>query len=103
MHYDNRPEAELVWASFPYFQNWEERVGGDCGFTRTGFLQFVPAEFTEHLKKNVLMHQEVGISSILITPDDVKRLAPSFFTDDIEAAAKQEMKQKVDGKFEATT
>ncbi len=87
MHYDNRPEAELVWSSFPYFQNWEDRVGGDCGFTRTGFIQLVAPEFTDSLKKNILMHQDVGISTILITRDDVKRLAPSFSTGDIEAAA----------------
>jgi sarcosine oxidase subunit beta len=41
MHYDVECDARLAWISFQYFRNWEERVGGNCGFTRTGFLQLV--------------------------------------------------------------
>ena len=33
------------------------------------------------------MHQEIGVPVILIEADDVKRLAPSFATDDVEVAA----------------
>ena len=33
------------------------------------------------------MHQRIGIPSLLITADDVRRLAPSFATDDFEFAA----------------
>ena len=87
MHYDLEPESRLAWASFPYFRDWAERVGGECGFTRTGFLQFVAPEYTDALRANVAMHQRLGIPSLLITPDDVRRLAPSFAVHDIEAAA----------------
>ncbi len=87
MHYDLKVEAELAWLSFHYFREWEERVGGECGFTRTGFLQIVPPEQTEALKANVHMLQEVGIPTFLITADDVKRLAPTFYTEDFEYAA----------------
>src|SRR5512140_58988 len=41
MHYDVREDTALAWVSFQYFRNWAERVGGECGFTRTGFLQLV--------------------------------------------------------------
>ena len=34
----------LAWDSFQYFRNWKEMVGGECGFTRTGFIQMVSAE-----------------------------------------------------------
>lgn len=87
MHYDLEPESRLAWESFQYFRNWKEIVGGDCGFTRTGFLQFVPPEHIEQLKGNVAMHQHIGIPSLLIDSNDVKRLAPAFKTDDIVAAA----------------
>ncbi len=33
------------------------------------------------------MHQEIGIPALLVTADDVKRLAPYLVTDDIELAA----------------
>src|SRR5512143_3524856 len=61
MHYDVRQDTELAWASFQYFRNWKETVGGDCGFTRTGFLQLVAAADVPTLKANVKMHQEIGV------------------------------------------
>jgi sarcosine oxidase subunit beta len=87
MHYDVRQNTELAWISFQYFRNWKEMVGGDCGFARTGFLQLVAPSDTATLRANVAMHQKIGVPVILIRADDVKRLAPSFATDDIEAAA----------------
>ncbi|MCB2189832.1 MAG: FAD-binding oxidoreductase [Deltaproteobacteria bacterium] len=88
MHYDNRPEAELTWASFQYFNNWKERVGvGNCDFQRTGFIQIVKPNMSEALRKNVAMQQEIGIPTMVVGPDDVKRLAPQFVVEDIEVAA----------------
>ncbi len=87
MHYDVRQDSELAWVSFGYFRNWAERIGGECGFTRTGFLQIVAREDEEALRKNTAMHQNIGIASFLISADDVKRLAPSFVTDDFDVAA----------------
>jgi sarcosine oxidase subunit beta len=87
MHYDVRQDTQLAWESFQYFRNWKDRVGGDCGFTRTGFLQLVAPADNETLKANVAMHQEVGVPVLLIGPDDVRRLAPWFSTDDVELAA----------------
>src|SRR3990170_1937082 len=87
MHYDLEAESRLAWASFQYFRNWAEIVGGDCGFTRTGFLQLVRPEFNAQLRANIGMHQRIGIPSLLVTADDVRRLAPSFSTTDFELAA----------------
>lgn len=87
MHYDLEPESQLAWLSFQYFRNWGDMVGGDCGFHRTGFLQIVGPQVSERLRANVAMHQRIGIPSLLVTPDDVKRLAHSFVTDDFEIAA----------------
>ena len=87
MHYDLEPESRLAWISYNYFCNWGEMVGGDSGFNRTGFLQFVEPDAIENLKANVKMHQRIGIPSLLITGDDVGRLAPSLFHEDIDLAA----------------
>lgn len=87
MHYDLEPESRLAWESYKYFSNWADVVGGDCGFTRTGFMQFVKPEHNDHLRANVAMHQRIGIPSLLITAEDAQRLAPMFSLDDIEIAA----------------
>lgn len=87
MHYDLELDSRLAWESFQYFRNWGERVGGDCGFTRTGFLQFIKPEYYTQLKANIAMNQGIGIPSLLVTGDDVRRLAPMMVADDIELAA----------------
>jgi len=87
MHYDLEPESRLAWESFQYFYNWENLVGGHCGFTRTGFIQIVKPEYSQQLKANIAMHQRIGIPSLLVTSADIKRLAPQFLTDDLEYAA----------------
>lgn len=87
MHYDVRQDSELAWISFQYFRDWRQMVGGDCGFTRTGFIQLVGPGDAETLKANVAMHQDIGIPVMLVGADDVRRLAPSFSTADIEWAA----------------
>ncbi len=41
-HYPTALEAELAWESLTeYFEPWGDRVGGGCGFTRTGFAYLV--------------------------------------------------------------
>jgi sarcosine oxidase subunit beta len=87
MHYDLEPESRLAWASFQYFRNWAEMVGGECGFTRTGFLEVIGEQYVGKLRANVIMHQRIGIPSILVDAEDVKRLAPAFVTDDFGVAA----------------
>jgi sarcosine oxidase subunit beta len=87
MHYDLEPESRLAWASFQYFINWGEMVGGECGFTRTGFLQLIGSDYEKQLRGNVAMHQRIGVPSFILSSEDVKLLAPSFVTDDFGVAA----------------
>lgn len=87
MHYDLELESRLAWISFQYFRNWAEIVGGDCGFTRTGFLQIVDQDSVDNLLANVEMQQGMEIPTLLINGDDVKRLAPMLHTENIELAA----------------
>lgn len=87
MHYDVSQDTQLAWVSFQYFLNWKERVGGDCGFTRTGFLQLTKPADVSRLKANVAIHQQLGVPVILVDAGDVRRLAPAFATQDIEVAA----------------
>ena len=87
MHYDVEVDSALAWESFHYFKNWRERIGGECGFTRTGFLQIVLPDKNEQLRGNVEMQKRLGILTEVVTAADVKRLAPLFKTNDFELAA----------------
>lgn len=87
MHYDLESDSRLAWESFRYFRHWAELVGGDCGFVRTGFIYIANPGFQDQLRDNVTMHQRIGIPSLLVTAEDVGRLAPYMVTDDFEIAA----------------
>jgi sarcosine oxidase subunit beta len=91
MHYDVEPESRLAWASFRYFRDWPEIVGGECGFTRTGFLKFVAPAFRDELRANVGMQQRIGIPTFLVSAADVRRLAPMIeIAEDDQAAFEPE-------------
>ncbi|MEP7379683.1 MAG: FAD-dependent oxidoreductase, partial [Chloroflexota bacterium] len=87
MHYDLKAESALAWRSYDYFINWESRVGGECGFTKTGFVRIVPPEQEANLRANVADQQTLGIPTSIIQAADVKRLAPMLTTDDFNIAA----------------
>jgi sarcosine oxidase subunit beta len=88
MHYDLEVESKLAFVSFSkYFTNWRERVGGDCGFMRTGFLQIAKREHEDKLRGNVGNQQRIGINTSVISAEDVKKLAPDFLTDQFDFAA----------------
>lgn len=87
MHYDVESDTRLAWASFATFRDWPEIVGGECGFTRTGFLKFVGPVHRAELRANVAMHQRIGIPTFLVGADDVRRLAPPFAVADDDVAA----------------
>jgi sarcosine oxidase subunit beta len=87
MHYDLETDSRLAWESFKYFRNWKELVGGECGFTRTGFIQITGPALEDSLRENIKMHQAIGIPELLISADDVKRLAPYFVTDNFTIAS----------------
>jgi len=87
LHYDLPENSALAWRSLQIFRDWADVVGGECGFTRTGFLQLVPPELSDRLRANVRMQAELGIPTLLVTAEDVARIAPQMVTDDIEMAA----------------
>ena len=88
MHYDLESDARLAWASFPYFEDWADRVGaGDCGFVRTGFLHLMPDHLADALRANVAILQGIGIDTRVVAADEVPSLVPGALTDRIAAGA----------------
>jgi glycine/D-amino acid oxidase-like deaminating enzyme len=87
MHYTNEPEARMAFAALPYFQHWQEIVGGACGFTRTGFIVTVTPDNADRLRQNVEMLQRIGVNTAVITPQDLRALQPFAQVDDLAVAA----------------
>jgi sarcosine oxidase, subunit beta len=88
MHYDLAAESALTFKSYQlYFSNWKERVGGECGFQQTGFLQIARPEHEDRLRGNVANQQKIGINTAVITVDEVRKLFPDLVTEHFDYAA----------------
>src|SRR5918996_1506875 len=82
MHYTNEPEARMAFAALHYFQHWKDMVGGECGFTRTGFILTVTPDNADRLRQNVEMLQRVGVNTTVISPQELLDLQPFTQVDD---------------------
>lgn len=87
-HYTNAPEARLALAALPWFEEWEDRIGGSCGFVPTGFVQLVAPADSARLRDNVhRLRDEVGVETDLLDAEELRRLAPYLRVEDGELAA----------------
>ena len=86
VYYDLLAEARLAWASYGWFADWEARVGGDCGFTRTGFLWIEPADRAERVRATSASHRAMGVETSVIDADGIRSLYPALEVGDEVAA-----------------
>lgn len=84
-HYDNRPETELAVKSMPYFRNWSDMIGDDCGWRQIGFYRFIEPHEIENMKINVEVQRSMGETVEILDAKQVKDQVPGFLTDDIGA------------------
>ncbi|MFQ5419656.1 MAG: NAD(P)/FAD-dependent oxidoreductase [Anaerolineae bacterium] len=86
-HYSNELTARMALHSLRVFQNFEETVGGESGFTTTGFVALVDAKDLEGLRQNIRLQQSLGIQTQLISPADLADLVPGMDVADLVAVA----------------
>ena len=78
MHYSTAVNAELAWRSLHIFRNFDDMVGGECGYTRTGYLVFAGADDLPSFRANIATQQSVGVITDIISAADAAELAPGF-------------------------
>lgn len=77
-HYSNPFTVRMARKSLRVFEQFDEVVGGDAGFQRTGMLMIVGPDAVEGLRHNVQMQQAEGVPTRLIAPDEIPSVAPGF-------------------------
>ncbi len=80
-------QAALLKASADFYAAWEEQIGGPSAITRVGALMPVSAPDVGSLEQEVALMQAAGHDVRLVERDEIARLAPAWYRDDIAAAA----------------
>ncbi|MCB9443521.1 MAG: FAD-binding oxidoreductase [Ardenticatenaceae bacterium] len=86
-HYSKEITIRMAKHSLGVFQNFTDLVGGECGFTQTGFLLVADTKDMDGLKANIALQQKLGIKTELIDQEMIHKLMPALKTSDLVAAA----------------
>lgn len=86
-HYSNETTARMALYSLRIFQNFAQEIGGESGFTTTGFVAVAPKADRAGLEANVALQQSLGIQTEMISSDRLDELMPGLDRTDLVAAA----------------
>ena len=86
-YYTNAFLASVARDSIAMFRDFEKHTGRDAGFRETGLLVLHPPEDESTVREVVPRLNEQGISTELLTPDEVRAAWPAFDLDGIAVAA----------------
>lgn len=106
-HYTNEPEARLAQLGWETYRNWEERVGGACGYVPWPVVVTVAtkgeyASNVDLMRTNIAMQNRLGIGSQLITAAELHQLQPHSYVDDVDFVSYEPDSGYVDS-IQATT
>ncbi len=87
-HYSNVPEASLASRSLNTFRNWNEAVGGDCGFVETGLIVTMPTlgDFEDNVPRMRSVTDQLrslGVSIEMVDRDQLAAIDPAASFDDV--------------------
>jgi len=86
-HYSNEITVRMALRSLHVWQDFDQAVGGDVGWVRTGALFIVGPHDLEGLKANIALQQGVGINTHFLDAQAVQALAPYLNIEDIGGGA----------------
>lgn len=86
-YYTNAFLAAVARDSIAMFRDFEKHTGRDAGFRETGLLVLHPPEDEPTVREVVPRLNEQGISTELLTPDEVRAAWPAFDLEGIAVAA----------------
>jgi sarcosine oxidase subunit beta len=86
-HYSNETTARMSRRSLDVWQDFEEAVGGDVGWVKTGALFIVGPHDLEGLRANIEMQKQIGINVQFLDAQAVQGIAAYLNVDDIGGGA----------------
>ena len=61
-HYSNEVLVRIVRRSLDIFSNFNDEIGGECGFVNTGWSFLIPEYVSEGFKENIKTGQRLGVN-----------------------------------------
>ncbi len=106
-HYTNETEARLAQLGWETYRNWEDRVGGSCGYVPWPVVVTVAtqggyASNIELMRQNIAMQNRLGIDSRLISADELAQFQPQTYVGDVDFVSYEPDSGYVDS-IQATT
>jgi len=74
--YPTPETTRMVLRSLEVFERFDEAVGGEAGFTRSGVLIGVSAAMRPTLEKTLALQRNLGVRAEILDPGDLHRLEP---------------------------
>lgn len=87
LHHANPHDAALAAAGLAVYADWATRVGGDCGFRRTGFAFLVGPSHVDTLVASLDRLTRLGIDTERVRPEDFGASHPRLRLDGVAAVA----------------
>lgn len=86
-HWDRRSEIRMIAKAREVFQDWSDRVGGDCGWVQNGYLHVTGTKREAGVRATHRMLLDEGLESHWLDPAGLKELQPLINTDDLVGGA----------------
>ena len=87
MHYSNEVTTRMAWESLKVFRDFVGVVGSPSGYVRTGYFLIVGPGDRLALELNVAMQRRAGVSTHVVSAEDVREIAPMLSVSGDEAFA----------------
>jgi glycine/D-amino acid oxidase-like deaminating enzyme len=82
----SKPLVQMLMESIEIFHDFDQKIGGKCGFTQIGWIGVTGAKFEARIRRVSSLENEIGFASTLISPSAVEKLEPGIFADDLTTA-----------------
>jgi sarcosine oxidase subunit beta len=82
-HYSIETLARMAFRALKVWENFDEVVGGDVGFMKSGILWVAGPDHKEEFVVNVKMLQSIGINANLLDIESLQEIIPYIETKDI--------------------
>ncbi len=86
-HYSNELTARMAMHSLRVFQNFDDAVGGDCGFRCTGWVALASERDKLGLESNVEFQRGLGIDTTLMSLGDLATMVPGLSGEGVAGVA----------------